>query len=41
MNLAKVLADAETNPHRAAALQKISASWEKLRDKAYRLLNEQ
>jgi hypothetical protein len=41
MNLAKVLADAEPNPHRAAVLQKISASWEKLRDKAYRLLNEQ
>ena len=41
MNLAKVLADAEPNPHRAATLQKISASWEKLRDKAYRLLNEQ
>jgi len=41
MNLAKVLADAEPNHHRAAVLQKISASWEKLRDKAYRLLNEQ
>ena len=41
MNLAKVLADAEPNPHRAAVLQKISASWEKLRDKAYRLLGEQ
>jgi hypothetical protein len=41
MNLAKVLADAEPNPHRAAVLQKISASWEKIRDKAYRLLNAQ
>jgi hypothetical protein len=41
MNLAKVLADAEPNPHRAAVLQKISARWGKIRDKAYRLLNAQ
>jgi hypothetical protein len=41
MNLAKVLAGAEPNPHRAAVLQKISSRWEKLRDKAYRLLNAQ
>jgi gas vesicle protein len=41
MNLAKVLADAEPNAHRAAVAQKISARWEKIRDKAYRLLNAQ
>jgi hypothetical protein len=41
MNLAKVLAAAEPNAHRAAVAQKISARWEKLRDKAYRLLNAQ
>jgi hypothetical protein len=41
MNLAKVLADAEPNPQRAAVLQKISARWGKIRDKAYRLLNAQ
>jgi hypothetical protein len=40
-NLAKVLADTEPNAHRAAVLQKISARWGKLRDKAYRLLNAQ
>jgi hypothetical protein len=41
MNLAKVLAGAEPNAHRAAVAQKISAHWEKIRDKAYRLLNAQ
>jgi hypothetical protein len=39
MNLAQVLSDAETNPHRAAVARKISKNWEALRDKAYGLLN--
>lgn len=39
MNLAKVLADAEPNAHRAAVVRKIGARWEKLRDRAYALLN--
>ena len=38
-NLAKVLADAEPNAHRAAVVRKISQRWEKLRDRAYALLN--
>lgn len=37
-NLAKVLADDETNAHRAAALRHIAASWGKLKDEAYTLL---
>jgi hypothetical protein len=39
MNLAKVLADAEPDAHRAGVVRKISARWEKLRDRAYALLN--
>jgi hypothetical protein len=39
MNLAKVLADAEPNAHRAAVVRKIGDRWEKLRDRAYALLN--
>ena len=39
MNLAKVLADAEPNAHRASVVRKISDRWEKLRDRAYALLN--
>ena len=36
--MAKVLADDETNAHRAAALRHIAANWGKLKDKAYALL---
>ena len=39
MNLAKVLADAEPNAKRAAVVRKISQRWEKIRDRAYALLN--
>ena len=39
MNLAKVLADAEPDTHRAAVVRKIGNRWEKLRDRAYALLN--
>ncbi len=39
MNLAKVLADAEPDAHRAAIVRKIGDRWEKIRDRAYALLN--
>jgi hypothetical protein len=39
MNLAKVLADAEPDAHRAAVVRKIGNRWEKLRNRAYALLN--
>ncbi len=41
MNIAKVLADAEPDAHRAAVVRKVGASFEKIRDKAYRLLGSQ
>jgi hypothetical protein len=41
MNLAKVLADAEPDARRAAVVRKVSASFEKIRDKAYRLLGSE
>jgi hypothetical protein len=37
-NLAKVLADDETNPHRAAELRRIASGWEKIKNRAYALL---
>ena len=37
-NLAKVLADQETNPDRVKTLQHISAKWMKLRNQAYGIL---
>ncbi len=39
MNLAKVLAGAEPNAHRAAVVRQIGERWEKLRNRAYALLN--
>ncbi len=39
MNVAKVLADAEPNTHRASVIRKIGSRWEKIRDRAYALLN--
>jgi hypothetical protein len=41
MNLAKVLADAEPDAHRADVVRKVGASFEKIRDRAYRLLGSQ
>jgi hypothetical protein len=38
INLSKVLADQETNPHRAKILRQISTKWLGMRDQAYRLL---
>jgi hypothetical protein len=38
MNMCTVMADAETNGHRAAELRRMSGRWEKLRNKAYALL---
>jgi hypothetical protein len=38
-NLAKVLANSEPDEKRAAVVRKIGARWEKLRDRAYALLN--
>lgn len=38
MNMTSVLADAESNSHRAAELRRMSSRWEKLRNKAYALI---
>jgi len=40
INLTKVLADKETNPHRAQVLRNLSAQWQKARDNAFRLLRD-
>jgi hypothetical protein len=37
-NLAKVLADNETNPHRATELRHIASGWQTIKTKAYALL---
>lgn len=39
MNLARVLASSEPNEKRAAVVRKIGDRWQKLRDRAYALLN--
>ena len=36
--MAKVLAQDESNEHRAAELRHIQAGWERMKDKAYTLL---
>jgi hypothetical protein len=38
MNMASVMADEESNGHRATELRRISSRWEKIRNKAYALI---
>jgi hypothetical protein len=40
INLAKVWADRDPNPDRAAALRKISGRWTKIREEGFRLLDQ-
>jgi hypothetical protein len=40
LNLTKVLADKETNPHRAQVLRNLSAQWQKAHDNAFRILRD-